>query len=164
MLSTSTPRSWATLFRLKSFVTILPCETAGQLDQLQIDFAHFREVDIRDDRFDARHLLNLLQDVEAASAAVPLERIRGVCDQLQFLQDELRDDQRSVDEARFADVRDAAVDDDAGVEDLVAPLRPCRPEQRHEPGRFEPLALAPADEETEIRQNEQNQRVQERDA
>src|SRR6185295_4419226 len=85
----------------------LALQTAGQLDQLQIDFTHFREVEIRNDRFDARHLLNLLQDVEAASPSVPLERIRGVCDELQFLQDELGDDQRSVDEARFADVRDA---------------------------------------------------------
>jgi hypothetical protein len=72
---------------------------------------------------DARHLLNLLQDVEAAAPAIALHRIRGVGDQLQLLQHELRNDERAVHEAGFADVRDPSVDDDAGVEHLVAPPR-----------------------------------------
>ena len=52
------------------------------------------------DDLDARHLLDAMQDVEAAAAAVPLERIGGVGDELQFLQDELRHHQRAVEEAR----------------------------------------------------------------
>ena len=144
MFSTSTPRSWATLFRLKSLVTIFPCERAGQLDQLQVDFADLGKVDVRDHDVDARHLLNLLQDVEAAAAAVALHRIGGVGDELQFLQHELRDHQRAVEEARLADVGDAAVDDHARVEDPVALLRPGVAEERHQPGRLEPLPLARA--------------------
>jgi len=43
-LSTSTPRSCATLFRLKSFVTILPCSARASSIQLEIDFAHVRKI------------------------------------------------------------------------------------------------------------------------
>ena len=92
MLSTSTPRSCATLLRLKSFVTILPEQRARQLDQLQVDFLDLREVDVGDHHFDAGHLLDALQDVEAAAAAVALERIGRIGDELQFLQHELRHD------------------------------------------------------------------------
>ena len=84
MFSTSTPRSWATLFRLKSLVTILPLQRARQLDQLQVDFPHLGEVHVRHDDLDAGHLLDLLQDVEAAAAAVALHRIGRVGDVLQF--------------------------------------------------------------------------------
>ncbi len=120
--STSTPRSCATLFRLKSLVTILPWQRARELDQLEIDFADVRKIDVGNHHLDAGHLLNLLQDVEAAAAAVALERVGRVGDELQLLQHELRDDERAVDEAGLADVGDAAVDDDAGVENLVAAL------------------------------------------
>ena len=64
------------------------------------------------------HLLDALQDVQAAAAAVALQRIGRIGDQLQFAQHELRDDQTSVQKTGFDDVGDAAVDDDAGIEDL----------------------------------------------
>ncbi len=38
---------------------------------------------------------------------------------LELTQDKLRDDQRSLNEARLADVSDSAVNDDRGVQDLV---------------------------------------------
>ena len=142
MFSTSTPRSCATLFRLKSFVTILPCSVRAELDQLQIDFADLGEVDVGDHDVDAGHLLDLLQDVEAAAAAVALQRIGRVGDELQLLQHELRNDQRAVEEAGLADVGDAAVDDDAGVEDPVAPLRSGVAEQADQPRRLQPLPFA----------------------
>src|SRR5262249_56974602 len=100
----------------------LPLKRARQLDQLQIDFTHLREIEIGNRDFDAGHLLNLLQNVEAAAAAVALHRVGGIGDQLQLLQDELRDDQRAVDEPCLAHVGDAPVDDHARVEDLVPPL------------------------------------------
>ena len=49
-------------------------------------------------------------------------RIGGIGHQLQFAQHELRDHQRAVDETGFDDVGDAAVDDDAGVENLEGVL------------------------------------------
>ena len=161
MFSTSTPRSCATLFRLKSLVTIFPCSVARQLDQLQIDFAHFGEVHVRDGDVDAGHLLNLLQDVETAPAAIALHRVGRVGDQLQLLEDELRDDDRAVHEAGFADVGDAAVDDDAGVEDLVALARAGRAEQRDEVLRLEPFAAAGPEHQAQVRQREQDEAVQE---
>ena len=165
MLRTSTPRSCATLFRLKSLVTILPWSVRAELDQLQVDFADFGKVDVGDHDVDAGHLLDLLQDVEAAAAAVALQRVGGVGDELQLLQHELRDDERAVEEAGLADVGDAAVDDDAGVEDAVALLRAGVAEQADQP------LPAPATRPfrapitmPEVREDEQDEAVQEDDA
>ena len=110
------------------------------------------------------HLLDLLQDVEAPAPAVPLERVGRVGHQLQLLQDELRDEQRAVEEPGLADVGDPAVDDDARVEDLVAALRTGRAEERDQPCRLEPLTPAPANQHTEIRQRQHRERMQEGDA
>ena len=126
--STSTPRSCATLFRLKSLVTILPCSVRASSISFRSTSWTLGKIDVGNRDLDARHLLDLLQDVEAAPAAVALERVGRVGDELQLLEHELRDDERAVDEARFADVGDAAVDDHAGVENLVAALRARRRE------------------------------------
>ena len=87
-----------------------------QLDQLQVDFLDLRKVEVGDDDLDARHLLDAMQDVEPAPAAVALERIGRVGDELQLLEHELRHDQRAVEESGLDDVGDAAVDDHARVE------------------------------------------------
>src|SRR5581483_5534484 len=99
----------------------------------------------RDDDFDARHLLDFLEDVEAAPAAVALQRVAGVGHELELLEHELRDDERAVDEAGLADVGDAAVDDHARVENLVAALGSGRAEQAGEPRRLEPFAMRAAE-------------------
>src|SRR5262249_45863534 len=101
----------------------LALQRARKLDQLEIHFADVRKIHVRDADFDTRHLLDALQDVEAAAAAVPLQRVGRIGDELQFLEHELRDDERAVDEAGFTYVGDAAVDDYAGVENLVTALR-----------------------------------------
>ena len=54
-----------------------------------------------------------------SSPAIALQGIGGVRHQLQFPQHKLGNDQRAVNKARFANVGDAAVDDDAGVEHFV---------------------------------------------
>src|SRR5262249_24421267 len=74
----------------------LAVQRARQLDQLQVDFADVREVHVGDRHLDADHLLDALQDVETAAAAVALQRVRRVGDQLQLLQHKLRDDERAV--------------------------------------------------------------------
>ncbi len=61
-------------------------------------------------------LLQAVQDIEAAAAAVAPELVGAVGDALQFLKDEPGDDKLLVDDAGFGDVGDAAVDDDGGVE------------------------------------------------
>ncbi len=64
----------------------------GQLDQLQIDFGDLREIVFGDLHFQVRHLLDALQHFEAAAPALALQRIGGIGDELQFVQNELRDD------------------------------------------------------------------------
>src|SRR5207302_2185157 len=102
-----------------------------QLDQLQIDFTNLWKIEVGNDHLDARHLLNLLEDVEASAAAIALQRVGRIGDELQLLQHELRNHQRAVEETGLADIRDAAVDDDARVENLVAALGAgCAEERR----------------------------------
>ena len=114
-------------------MTIFPCSVRAELDQLQVDLADLGEVDVGDRDVDARHLLDLLEDVEPAAAAVALHRVGGVGDELQLLQHELRDHERAVEKPGLAHVGDAAVDDHAGVEDPVALLRAGVAEQRRQP-------------------------------
>ena len=73
----------------------------GQLDQLHVYFRHVGKIVFQDLHVQLRHFLDALQDVQPAPAAIALERIRGVGHQLQFAQNELRDHQRAVQEARF---------------------------------------------------------------
>ena len=68
------------------------------------------------------HFLQALQNVEAAASAVALQRVGGIGDQLQFAQHELRGHDNAVEEPGLGNVGDAAVDNDAGVEDLVTLL------------------------------------------
>src|SRR5262249_47909962 len=138
----------------------LALERARELDQFQIDFADVGKVEIGDRDLDAGHLLDLLQDVETAAAAVALHRVGGIGDELQLLQDELRDDQRAVDEPGLADVGDAAVDDHARVEDLVAALRSGCSEQAREPRRLAPLAVLAAQDQPEIRKHDQREAME----
>jgi hypothetical protein len=161
MFSTSTPRSWRDFVQVEIVGDDFALQRPRQLDQLEIDFAHFREVHVGDGDLDASHLLNLLQNVEAAPAAIALHRVRRVGDELQFLQDELRDHDGAVHETGFADVGDAAVDDDARVEYLVALPRTGRAEQRDEVLRFEPFAAASPEHQAQIWQREQNETVEE---
>ena len=143
----------------------LALQRARELDELEIDFLDVGKIGVRDDDVEAGHLLDALQDVEAAAAAVAAQRIGRIGDLLQLLQHELRHDERAVDESGLADVGDAAVDDDAGVENSVAALRlRSRPEQAGEPLGLEPLARFRAEHEADVRQREQDERVEEDDA
>ena len=99
-----------------------------------------------------------------AAAAVALQRVGGVGDELQLLEDELRDHERAVEKAGLADVGDAAVDDHAGVENAIALLRTGVAEEAGEPLRLQPLAFPRAHHDPEVREDEQDEAVQEDDA
>src|SRR5215204_4227698 len=156
--------------QLRNFVQVeivgddLALQRTRQLDQLQIDFAHVREVHVGDGDFHARHLLDLLQNIEPAPSAIALHRIRRIRHELQLFQNELRDHDGSVHETGFADVGDAAVDDDARVEDLVTLARTRRTEQRDEVLRFQPFAATSPKHQTQIWEREQDETVQEHHA
>jgi len=62
--------------------------------------------------------------------------------------------------AGFADVGDSAIDDHAGIENLVAALRTGGAKETDEPRRLEPLAMFRAENETQIRQHDQDEAVQ----
>src|SRR5258707_14396493 len=84
-------------------------------------------------------------------------------DELQFLDHELWTHELAIHDPGFADARDGAVDDDARVENSVAPLGSRGAEQRDEPRGLEPLAVLAAKHETEIRQDDQNEAVEKLD-
>src|SRR5207249_4985838 len=92
----------------------------GKLDQLEIDFAHAGKIVFHNLDIERRNFLQALENVETTAATIALERVRRIRNQLQFAQDELGCDDHAVEEAGFGDVGDAAVDNHAGVENLVA--------------------------------------------
>ncbi len=67
---------------------------------------------------EVRHLLNALEDFEAAAPPLALEGIGGIGDELEFAQDKLGDQKHTVEKVGLTDVGDAAVNDHAGVEQL----------------------------------------------
>ena len=142
----------------------LPLQGASKLNQLQIDFANLGEVDVRDGDVHAGHLLDLLQDVEAAAAAVALQRVGGIGDQLQLLEDELRDHERAIEKAGLADVGDAAVDDDAGVEDAIALLRAGVAEQADQALRLPPLPFPGPHDDPQVGEDQQGKGMEKGDA
>ena len=104
-----------------------------------------------------------MQDVETAAPAVPLQRVGRISDVLQFLQHELRHDQRAVEKSGFDDVRNAAVDDDARVENAVPLLRAGVTEEGQELRGLEPLTSAGSEHEAQVREHQDDQTVQEPD-
>src|SRR5579871_3283370 len=95
----------------------------GQLDEFHIDFANLREVLFDDLNMEVSHFLDALQDIQAAPAAVALHGVGRVSYQLQFSQDELRNHEYAVQKPGFGDVRDAAINNDAGIQYFESLLR-----------------------------------------
>ena len=164
MFRTSTPCSCATLFRLKSLVTILHVVNLGQLDQLHVHFADGREVVFQDLDVKLGHLLEALEDIQAAAAAVALHGVGGIGHQLQLAQHELGDDDGAVDESGLGDIHDAAVDDHAGVQDLERVLGDLFPaEQSAQRRQVEHIALGRADDQAAIRHPGEQRQLKEPD-
>src|SRR6266436_7729721 len=119
MFSTATPCSCATLFRLKSLVMILPSYSLASSISFR-STSRTGKVIFDDLNLERCHFLQALQDVETAAATIPFQRVGGVGDQLQFAEHELRSDDDAVEKSGLGNVRDPAVYDHAGIEDLVA--------------------------------------------
>ena len=97
----------------------------------------------------------MVEDVQSAPAALALQPVRRVGDKLQLLEHELGNDQRALDEARVAEVGDAPVDDDARIQDLVAPAEALLLEEAEEVGGVEPLRFLRPDQEPDVRQEDE---------
>src|SRR5882724_5833704 len=133
----------------------------GQFDQLEVNLADGGEIVFHDLHGDGGGLLDTLQDVEPAAPAVALERVTRVGDQLQLAQHELRDDEHAVEEAGVGDVGDAAVDDDAGVEDLVHLLALLlAAEDAAERGQVEQVTFVSADDQADVGHQHHDQQLE----
>ena len=104
----------------------LAADLLAEAHELRVDLRDIVEVDIRDLDLDLRALADALQNVEPAAAARALERIGRVGDVLELFEDKDRDEQRALDEARVADIGDAAIDNDTRIEQLVGVRIGCR--------------------------------------
>lgn len=91
-------------------------EVAGEADEFAVHFGFVREIAVVDSDFVGGAFLDAAEDFQAAASASAFDGIFGVSDLLQFFQDEAGDDDDAFEEIGFDEVGDAAIDDDAGVE------------------------------------------------
>src|SRR6185437_7875723 len=79
----------------------------------------------------------------------------GICNHLQFVQNELGDDESAVEKAGVGDVGDAAVDDDAGVQNhLILAGVGFGSEETAERGEVEKLSLGSSGDRADIGEEE----------
>ena len=116
MFMTRTPCSSATRLRLKSLVRITRLRVRRERDELRVDLGLVGTCPRRS-RPGSPVLLHAGQDLQPAPAAVPAQRVGGVGDVLELVEDEARDHERAVDEPRGDDVRDPPVDHRRRVDD-----------------------------------------------
>ena len=89
---------------------------AGEFHELLVDARLRGDILFDDADFEGGHFLEALENFKAAAATLALERIGRIGDQLKFVEDETGNAERAIEEMGFADVGDAAVNEDAGVE------------------------------------------------
>src|SRR5439155_15961556 len=133
----------------------------GQLDELEVHFADRREVIFHDLHGDGSHFLDALHHVESAASAVALERIGRVGHQLQLAQHELRQHQDAIEKSGFGDIGNAAINDDAGVEDFVNLLALLfAAEDAAQRGEVQQVAFVGADDESHVGHQQHDQQLQ----
>src|ERR1700687_1364953 len=134
----------------------------GEFNQFQVDFADGRKIIFHNLNLQVGDFLQALQNVEAAPPAIALQGVGGIGDELQFAQHELRGDDDAVEEAGLGNVGDAPVDDDAGVENLVAFLALLlAAEDPSERGQVQQITLVGPDDEAHIGHQQHDQDLQE---
>ncbi len=95
----------------------LGAQGAGEADELGVDFGFLREIGLVDFEFVAFVLAQAGEHLQAAASAGADDGVVGIGDFLQFVEDESGDDERALDEIGFEKVGDAAVNNNAGVEE-----------------------------------------------
>src|SRR5260370_27858073 len=134
----------------------------GQLNQLEINFAHGGEIILHDLHCDGSHLLDTLHDIEPAPSAVPLQRVGRVGHQLQLAQHKLRQHQHAIQKASFGNIGNAAVNDDAGIEDLVNLLAHLfAAKDASQRRKVEQVALVGPDNQANVGHEQHDQQLQE---
>src|ERR1700739_2319537 len=134
----------------------------GQLDQLLIHGRGAGNFCLEEACIQPSHLLQALEHLQAAAAALALKRVRGIGDVLKFVKNEARDSERAVEEMSFANIGDAAVDQSAGVQKLQC-LR-ARSGNFHRAWQGNMAQIAPferANHHAEIAESEQRSKFEE---
>ena len=133
---------------------------AGQLQQLEIDLADGRKIVGDNLHLKAGNRLHTLEYVESAAAPLTARGIRGVGDQLQLMQNKLRNHEQAVEKTCLGDVCDAPVDDDGSIENADGCAR-CffSGEEMAQRGRIKAIALVSADEQAEISHEQQDEEL-----
>ena len=141
----------------------LGIDVLSKLNQLQIHFLEARIIGFKNPHVEARHFLDLLQNVQSPPAAVPFQTVRRVGHELQLPKHELRNHQHSVHEPRRGYVGDAAVDDHAGVEELLRFFaRSILPKDTAQGGQVECFSFRAADHHSHVPQQQQEAKIDER--
>ena len=94
----------------------LSAQVASEANEFAIDFDFVGEIAVVDFDFVGGVFLYAAEDFQATASASTLNGIFGIGDLLEFLQNEARNNNDAFEEIGFDEVSDAAVDDDAGVE------------------------------------------------
>src|SRR6266478_6122313 len=134
-----------------------------QLHQFVIHIPGLRKIFLQNPHFHLGHFLNLLQPFESAPSALPLQRVRRIGHHLQFVQHKLRHAENSFHELRVAYIRDAPVDQYAGVQKLHA-FRRCRflLEQIIQRVHIQLLAPSCPQHQSEVTESKQRGKLEER--
>src|SRR5262245_46975380 len=136
-------------------------ELFAKFDQLQVDLAHIREIGFVNLHVEVAVFLDALKDVQSSPATVALGGIGRVGDLLQLAQDELRDENRAAHKTGLGDVGDAPVNNHAGVENLVALLRPAVDQDAAERREVEVVTFGRADQQPDVGHEERERQGQE---
>src|SRR5690606_36682322 len=112
------------LLQLTNFVQIEivrhddPINFFRKLHELAVDFLSIVKIALVNFDVCIHFYLDPIQDVKSASPPVSLQHVGGVGDVLQFFQYEARDDDRSFQKFRLANIGDAPVDDNAHIQNF----------------------------------------------
>src|SRR5690606_40263288 len=96
----------------------LAAHALGQLDQAAVYLQALVLIVIDDMDGDVELLLNAVKNIQTPAAAVALEGVGRIGNMAQLFQDKTGDDNLAVQEAGITDIGNAAVNDDAGIQNL----------------------------------------------
>jgi hypothetical protein len=103
-----------------------------------------------------------LQNVQPAAAAIALQRIARIGNQLQLTKNELWSDHNAIQESRLRNIGDSAIDDHAGIQDFVAFLELfLTTEDAAKCGQIQEVALVRADDQPDIRHQQHDHDLEE---
>src|SRR5262249_18782889 len=123
---------------------------------------HTREIVFHDLDVERGDFLEALKYVETAATPIAFQRVGRVSHQLQLPQHKLRDHDDAIEEAGFGNVGDAAVDDDAGIQNLVAlPRLLLAAEDAAERGQIQEISLVRANDQAHVGHQKHHQDLQE---